>query len=152
MCHKHHDWAIKTGDPRIPPYKNPPCLEDGCKFRGSRHGYCRAHAKLHHPRDYTHSEKLYGKKENPYRAVYYPDHPNARSSDGYVAEHTKVMTEHLGRGLYLGENVHHKNGVRHDNRLDNLELWVSSQPSGQRPADLVAWAKEILEKYGDLDD
>lgn len=54
----------------------------------------------------------------------------------------------LGRPLVAGENVHHKNGVRSDNNPDNLELWVTTQPAGQRPEDLVAWAKEILARYG----
>jgi len=75
------------------------------------------------------------------------DHPNARPN-GHIAEHTIVMSEILGRPLRQGENVHHKNGVRDDNRPENLELWIRSQPSGQRPADLVAWASEIIELYG----
>lgn len=64
-----------------------------------------------------------------------------------ISQHRVVMEEMLGRPLMKGENVHHINGVRHDNRPSNLELWVTWQPAGQRPADLVAWAKEILRRY-----
>ncbi len=81
-----------------------------------------------------------------YRYFYEPDHPNA-GKNGLVGEHTLVMSGQLNRPLLTGENVHHKNGDRLDNRPENLELWVVHQPSGQRPEDLADWAEEILRRY-----
>ena len=73
-----------------------------------------------------------------------------RNKSPFVLEHRWVMAKHLGRALTSDENVHHKNGVRSDNRLENLELWLTWQPQGQRVEDVVAWAREIESRYGHM--
>jgi hypothetical protein len=92
-------------------------------------------------------------------------------SDGYITAHTILPADVPGRRLYKGvgvhrivmehelgrpltgvENVHHINGNRADNRPSNLELWVRSQPSGQRPHQLAEYARELLYLYGTDDE
>lgn len=76
------------------------------------------------------------------------DHPRLKAQRGYVYEHILVMEGMIGRYLLPPETVHHKNGVRNDNRPENLELWASGHHPGQRVSDLLAWAREIIELYG----
>ena len=79
---------------------------------------------------------------NGYRVVY--------REGKNILEHRWIISQELGRPLLRHETVHHLNGDRSDNRRENLELWSSYQPSGQRVEDKVAYAKEILALYGNL--
>lgn len=65
----------------------------------------------------------------------------------FILEHRYVMEQYLGRKLNRKETVHHKNGVKHDNRIQNLELWASVHHPGQRILDLLAYARDILKAY-----
>jgi hypothetical protein len=68
-----------------------------------------------------------------YVMVQAKDHPDVQGTTRvYVLEHRLVMERHLGRILSSTEYIHHKNGIRDDNRLENLELWTMAQPHGVR--------------------
>lgn len=90
---------------------------------------------------------------NGYVMVWNPGHPNAKGGrdKSYVAEHRMVMSNYLVRPLLRSEQVHHRNGDRSDNRIENLELWSTSQPAGQRIEDKLKWAKEFIELYENKD-
>jgi HNH endonuclease len=72
---------------------------------------------------------------------------HGRERAQYVFEHIIVIEQILGRHLLPTESVHHRNGVRDDNRPENLELWTRPQPTGIRVSDAIAWAQEILARY-----
>ncbi len=126
---------------------------DGCDRAHTANGFCSAH----YMRDRLGIGMLKPlRKRLPpgnghlnaygYRCVIAKGHPNA-DAIGKILEHRLVMSQYLGRPLTADENVHHLNGVRDDNRLENLELWTISQPPGQRVLDKVEWALDILRRY-----
>ena len=123
MCSLHRSRKLRNGS--TDPIK---CGIDGCfdiSVNPSSKPRCDEH------RGYT--------KKEGYRVL---------SINGkYIPEHRHIMEQHLGRKLYGHETVHHINGIRNDNRIENLELWSTYQPSGQRVEDKILWAKEILKIY-----
>ena len=153
-CTELRDTQMKS--PRCSEHKKV-CAFDGCDRstavnKGTGRESYRYYCMMHYQRIRSKSSRLSAPPRDDFDSR--PWKPN---NQGYLRKHRKgkpvfqhrmVMEKHLGRPLYKGENVHHINGVRDDNRLENLELWVTFQPAGQRPEDLVEWALTILERYG----
>lgn len=154
FCSKHYSRFRSHGNPNIvlkrgKPINNNPCLIDSCSKKFHAKGYCEKHYRKlldHGDPDYPDRKRKDKWLRNGYAFIYKPKHPNSNSW-GQIAEHRFIMSEHLGRPLLSEENVHHKNGIRDDNRISNLELWIKGQPSGQRKEDLVKWARHILNMY-----
>lgn len=130
------------------------CRVDGCEkfIQTMKDGLCCAHRRR---------LKLYGDERAP-RQIRKYDGKGYVNKFGYRMiswklptgrfvqrpEHRIVMENHLGRQLRPRENIHHINGNKSDNRIENLELWVRPQPIGQRVSDLVKFARNILAEYG----
>lgn len=124
-----------------------PCSIKACTNLARARGYCSSHLN----RFYRYGDPLVAKGTGVKRRNGEPYINN----DGYMVQtvkgttrgvHRIVMEQHLGRALRPGENVHHKNGVRSDNRLSNLEVWTKPQPQGVRLDDLYEWADELIEQ------
>ena len=78
----------------------------------------------------------------------YLGHPCCNDKKGRMFEHRYVMYNYLRRPLKPKECIHHKNGIRHDNRIENLELCTKIHPPGRRVEDVISWCIEFLKEYG----
>lgn len=92
------------------------------------------------------SYNIKNQKQNRYKKVLKRGHPNA-DKFGYILEHIYVMSKHLERKINPKETIHHKNGIKSDNRIENLELWASRHPKGQRIEDMIDFCISYLNDY-----
>ena len=128
------------------------CSFDGCGKAVKGWGLCTGHLKQRNRGAPLTPLRVFDGsgfvKRDGYRICSCPGPPNAQGkAKRSVPEHVLVMSRHLGRPLRKGETVHHRNGVRDDNRIENLELWSTAQPAGQRVSDKVQFAVDLIEMY-----
>jgi hypothetical protein len=120
------------------------CRVDGCSRDVDARKMCAMHWKRWRKYGDPTVVKNVGRHVSPDGYVKVPDKSGRGKS---ILEHRLVMEQHLKRQLTKEENVHHINGDRSDNRIENLEIWNTRQPKGQRVPDKIEYALEILEQY-----
>jgi len=81
-----------------------------------------------------------------YLLEHHPDHPEA-NADGYVRQHRFIMEGVIGRRLVAGEVVHHINGQKDDNRVENLVVMTTGQHAEEH-APQKRWNSEVMREAG----
>lgn len=154
-CRGHYERVTLHGDVReADPLRSRgvhhQCGVEGCGRTSKARNLCNTHYRRWFTTGSTDAPAAVTKRPtlngDGYRMLFRPKHPMSNSA-GLVCEHRLVMADHLGRDLLPVETVHHRNGIRTDNRIENLELWSKAHPAGQRVEDKVAWAVEFLRFY-----